>query len=276
MTETIADEWSLPLPDGPVPIHAQSGGERRRGAEKMILRRLASLPHALVDNVPEQVGMDGSEMTRYIRWLAGRIGQLGGEGYQPTIHLDLHGALGQIFDHNLGKMLGQLYAWELAAEPFPLRIESPMVLGSREAQIQEMKTLREYVRARHMKCQLVADEWANTLEDIRAFVDAEAADMVQVKMPDLGSVHNSVEAVLACRAGGIGVLLGGSYVETDLSAGVSAHVALATQPQLIMAKPGTGVDEAVAIVHNEMARTLAEIRGRAAGGNRGADLARDQ
>jgi methylaspartate ammonia-lyase len=267
MTETIAEEWALPLPDGPVPIHAQSGSERCYNAEKMIARRVASLPHGLVDNVAEQVGAEGSEMTRYLRWLAARIGDLGDEHYSPTVHLDLHGALGQICDHDLGKMLGQLYAWELASEPYPLRIESPMILGSREAQIQEMKTLRGYIRARRMKCQLVADEWANTLEDILAFVNAEAADMVQVKMPDLGGVQNSVEAVLACRAGGIGVLLGGSYVETDLSARVSAHIALATQPELIMAKPGAGVDEAITVVHNEMARTLAEIGGRA--GERG-------
>jgi methylaspartate ammonia-lyase len=41
---------------------------------------------------------------------------------------------------------------------------------------------------------------------------------------------------------------------------VSVHVALATRPDLVMAKPGMGVDEAVALVQNEMARTLAWIR----------------
>ena len=275
MTEIIAEEWGLPLPEGPVPIHAQSGGERYYNAEKMIVRRLASLPHALVDNVADQVGMSGSEMTHYIRWLVGRVGELGGEDYRPTIHLDLHGALGQMYDNDLGRMLGQLYAWELASEPLPLRIESPMVLASREAQIQEMKTLRGYIKRRGMKCQLVADEWANTLVDIRAFVDAQAADMVHVKMPSLGSVHNSIDAVLACQAGGIGALLGGSYVETDLSARVSVHVALATQPELVMAKPGMGVDGAITIVHNEMARSLAEIGGRSGGGDRGDGQMRD-
>jgi hypothetical protein len=54
MAEVIADEWDLPLPDTPVPIHAQSGGERYHNADKMIVRRVASLPHALVDNISEQ------------------------------------------------------------------------------------------------------------------------------------------------------------------------------------------------------------------------------
>jgi len=264
MAEVIATEWELPTPDTAVPVHAQSGAERFHNADKMIVRRVASLPHALVDNIPEQLGEEGVELTRYARWLKARIQDLGGESYRPTIHLDVHGALGQIFENNLGRVLGQLYALELAVQPYSLRVESPVIMESREAQIETMKTLRKYIRIRKMNVQLVADEWANTLDDIQAFVDAQAAHMIQIKMPDLGSVHNSIEAVLTCKAGGLGAFLGGSCAETDLSARVSAHVALATQPDIILAKPGMGVDEGISLVQNEMARTLAWIRARGA------------
>ena len=259
MAEVIVDEWELARPTAPIPIHAQSGAERYYNAEKMIVRRVASLPHALVDDVVGQLGKEGNELTRYIRWLKGRIGELADGDYAPTIHLDLHGALGQIYDNELGRMLGQLYAWESAARPYKLRIESPMILQSREAQIEAMHTLRGYIRMRNMQVQLVVDEWANTLDDIRAFVEAGAADMVQIKMPDLGSIHNAIEAVLVCKAGGVGAFLGGSYAETDISARVSAHVALAAGADLIIAKPGMGVDEAISLTQNEMARTLAVI-----------------
>jgi methylaspartate ammonia-lyase len=144
--------------------------------------------------------------------------------------------------------------------PYPLRVECPILLESREDQIETIKTLREYVRFRNMNVQIVADEWANTLEDIRAFVEAQAVDMIQIKMPDLGGVHNSVDAVLACKEGDVGAFLGGSCAETDLSARVAVHVALATQPDMIMAKPGMGVDEGITIVQNEMTRTLAQIK----------------
>jgi methylaspartate ammonia-lyase len=262
MAEVVAREWGLPQPAGSIPIHAQSGHERYYHAEKMIVRRIASLPHGLVDDLYQQVGKDGREMTRYIGWLRDRIGQLGGAAYQPVIHLDLYGALGWLHGDNLGQALGQLYAWQLAAAPYRLRIESPLLLDSREAQIEAMKTLREYIRLRKMTVHLVADEWANSLEDVQAFLEAGAADMIQIKMPDLGSIHNAVKAVLACKAAGVDAFLGGSYAETDLSARVSAHVALATQPDLIMAKPGLAVDEAVSLIQNEMARTLAWIQAR--------------
>jgi methylaspartate ammonia-lyase len=257
MAEVIAGEWGLPRPEAPVPIQARSGHERYYDAEKMIVRQVAALPTAAVDNLAGDVGLDGSEMTRYLRWLAGRIGTLGGEGYHPIIHLDLRGALGEIVAGQPGQMLGQLYAWELAAQPYRLRIEDPVIEASRQAQVAAFKRLREYVHFRQMGVELVAGAWADTPQAIDAFLDAGAVDAIHVRMPELGGVHQSVEAVLACRAAGVGVLLGGGGAGTELSARVLAHTALAAQPDLVLAGPGLGVDEAVSLVQNEMARALA-------------------
>lgn len=262
MAEVIADEWGLPEPGRSVPIHAQSGADRRANADKMIVRRIDSLPHALVEDIPGQLGEQGDQLVRYVRWLKDRISELGGANYRPAIHLDLHGALGRIYDHNLGRILGYLYRLESSAQPLTLRVESPVIMDSRGAQIETLGTLREYIRFRQMRVQIVADEWANTLQDIQAFIDAGATDMIHIKMPDLGSVAESVDAVLACKEGGIAPFLGGSCAETDISARVTAHVALATQPAMVMAKPGMGVDEAVSLMHNEMTRTLVQIKAR--------------
>ena len=54
--------------------------------------------------------------------------------------------------------------------------------------------------------------------------------------------------------------MGGSCTETDLSAGVSVHVAVATQSDMMLAKPGMGVDEGLTIVGNEQNRLLAALR----------------
>lgn len=260
--EVIAQEWDLPCPDAPVPIHAQCGADWHAGADGMIVRRVASLSHALVGDVAEQLGPDGINLTRYARWLRQRIQELGGPGHHPTIHLDMHGALGHMVENDLGRVLGQLYALELAVRPYPLRVESPVLMDGRAAQIEAMKTLRDYLRVRKMDVQLVAGEWINTLDDVQAFVDAGAADVIHVRMPDMGGVHNAVEAVLACQAAGVGVLLGCSCAGTDLSTRVAAHVALATRPDLIVAGPGMGIGEGIGLVHNEMARTLAWIQAR--------------
>jgi methylaspartate ammonia-lyase len=56
--------------------------------------------------------------------------------------------------------------------------------------------------------------------------------------------------------------LGGTCNETDRSARMCVHVALAVQPDQMLAKPGMGVDEGFMIVKNEMGRALAVLRHR--------------
>jgi len=73
----------------------------------------------------------------------------------------------------------------------------------------------------------------------------------------LGGIQNTVEAVLYCKAKGIGAYQGGTCNETDVSAKVCVHLAMATRPDQILAKPGMGVDEGYMIVHNEMQRIIA-------------------
>ena len=52
--------------------------------------------------------------------------------------------------------LGEL---EEAAKPFKLRIEGPMDVGSREAQMEAMRDLRASLEAKGIGVELVADEW---------------------------------------------------------------------------------------------------------------------
>lgn len=263
MAEIVAEEWDLPLPSVPIPIHAQSITDLYQDVDKMVVRRVSSLPDTLPDNKPEQFDEDGRLLLQYIRWLSERIGQLSDVDYNPTIHLNVHGRLGQICQNNLGHVLGQLYALEEAAKPYPLRIVSPVMMDTRQAQIETIKTLRQYIRIRKMKVQLVADEWVNRLDDINAFIAAGSTDMIRIKTPELGSVHNLVDAILACKANSIGALMGGSRAETDLSARVSVHIALATRADVLMAMPGKDIDEGIMFTQNEIARTLACIAKRA-------------
>ena len=51
--------------------------------------------------------------------------------------------------------------------------------------------------------------------------------------------------------------MAGSSNETEISAQITTDIALATKPDLIIAKPGMGVDEGIMIVYNEMQRVRA-------------------
>ena len=256
MARTIQEEWGIDHELRRVPIYAQCGEERRTNVDKMILRQVDLIPHGLI-NSPLLVGADGETLVEYVGWVSERVRVLRRhDDYQPALHFDVYGVVGLIMDRQIPRIADVLMRMEKAAAPFVLRVEHPLDAGSRGAQIEQLGLLREHLRAAGSNVRLVADEWANTVDDIREFNRAGAAHVIQVKTPDLGGLHNSIEAVLDCRNHGVGALVGGSCCETDRSARASVHVAMAVGADHVLAKPGMGVDEGLSIVENEMARTL--------------------
>ncbi|MDA8228241.1 MAG: methylaspartate ammonia-lyase [Desulfitobacterium hafniense] len=260
MTEVICEEYQLPLVLEPVPIFCQTGDERYENADKAILKRAGVLPHGLINNVETKLGNSGELLLEYVEWLKKRVIELGDECYKPTLHIDVYGTIGLAFEDKTEKMVEYFAKLEQAASPLHLRIEGPMDAGSKEGQLQRIRELRLALKEKGINVEVVADEWCNTYEDIVEFVDAQAADMVQIKTPDLGGIQNTIEAVLYAKKYGIGAYVGGSCNETDSGGRTAVHVALAARPEQMLAKPGMGVDEGYMIVHNEMNRTLEILR----------------
>ncbi len=259
MCEVIAEEYKTEIVKSPIPIFTQSGDLRYDNSDKMIIKGAAVLPHALINHVKTKLGEHGELLLEYVKWLSQRILKLRqDESYNPVLHIDVYGTFGLIFgDRNYSAMADYLAQLEQAAHPFKLRIEGPMDIEDREQQMLALAALTKEVDDRGIQVEIVADEWCNTLEDIKYFADHKAGHMVQIKTPDLGSISNTVEAVLYCKKKGIGAYQGGTCNETDRSSTVCVHVAMATNPDQILAKPGMGVDEGYMIVFNEMQRILA-------------------
>jgi len=260
MCEVVADEYGCTVSEKSIPIFTQSGDDRYSNADKMIIKGADVLPHALINNVEEKLGKQGEKLAEYVAWLRDRILENRAyDAYSPVMHMDVYGTIGAAFGNNNYKAMAD-YIEKLGqiAKPFRLRIEGPMDCDcDRETQLTALAGLTAELDARGCDVELVADEWCNTLEDIKLFADNKAGHMVQIKTPDLGGINNTIEAVLYCKEKGIGAYQGGTCNETDRSAQVCVHCAMATQPDQILAKPGMGVDEGFMIVYNEMNRIMA-------------------
>ena len=260
MCEVVADEYGCTVSENPIPIFTQSGDDRYDNSDKMIIKGAQVLPHALINNIDTKLGRKGEKLAEYIAWLRDRIlNNRTDESYNPVMHMDVYGTIGAAFGNNNYKEMAD-YIEELGkiAKPFHLRIEGPMDCDcDRETQLEALAGLTAELDRRGCDVELVADEWCNTLEDIKLFADNKAGHMVQIKTPDLGGINNTIEAVLYCKEKGIGAYQGGTCNETDRSAQVCVHCAMATQPVQILAKPGMGVDEGFMIVYNEMNRIMA-------------------
>ncbi len=260
MCEVVADEYGCTVSDKAIDIFTQSGDDRYMNADKMIIKGAQVLPHALINNIDEKLGRKGEKLAEYVAWLRDRIlAMRHNENYLPVFHIDVYGTIGAAFGNNNYQAMAD-YIEELGkiAKPFHLRIEGPMDCDcDRETQMTALAGLTAELDKRGCDVELVADEWCNTLEDIKLFADHKAGHMVQIKTPDLGGINNTIEAVLYCKERGVGAYQGGTCNETDRSAQVCVHCAMATQPAQILAKPGMGVDEGYMIVYNEMNRILA-------------------
>ena len=260
MCEVVADEYGCTVSETPIDIFTQSGDDRYDNSDKMIIKGAQVLPHALINNVQTKLGPQGEKLEEYVAWLRDRILQhRTSEAYNPVFHIDVYGTIGAAFGNNNYKAMAD-YIEKLGelAKPFHLRIEGPMDCDvDVPTQMKALAALTAELDARGCDVELVADEWCNTLEDIKLFADNKAGHMVQIKTPDLGGINNTIEAVLYCKKKGIGAYQGGTCNETDRSAQVCVHCAMATQPVQILAKPGMGVDEGYMIVYNEMNRIMA-------------------
>lgn len=260
MCQVVAEEYGCQVSDRLIPIFTQSGDDRYGNSDKMIIKGAQVLPHALINNVETKLGPKGEKLLDYVKWLRNRIIEMRPvESYEPILHIDVYGTIGAAFGpENYSAMADYIETLEEAAKPLKLRIEGPMDMDKdRETQLTALAGLTAELDRRGSSVELVADEWCNTLEDIKLFADNKAGHMIQIKTPDLGGINNTIEAVLYCKEKGIGAYQGGTCNETDRSAQVCVHCAMATQPDQILAKPGMGVDEGFMIVYNEMQRILA-------------------
>ncbi|RWM80748.1 methylaspartate ammonia-lyase [Mesorhizobium sp.] len=262
MAEIICAEFDLPLPRCRVPIYCQSGDAREINVDKMILKAVDVLPHGLI-NSRQKFGAGGQTFMEFVKWVTTRTRQIGRPGYHPVLHFDVYGWIGQEIGLDPQSIADFVCRVADTVPDFTLNIESPADFGSTPAQIENYAKIVSILDNRGSSARIVVDERCNTLKDIRLFAEAKAAHLVQIKTPDVGSIADTARAVLICKENKVGAYVGGSCTETDLSAQASVHVSVATQADMMLAKPGMGVDEAFSIVGNEQDRLLAILNRRA-------------
>lgn len=263
MANVIAQDWNVRVARQPVPILVSIAKTDPLLLDRMIMKEAPLLPHGSFTVVEADLGADGGKLIDYAKGLVARIDAVRAPHYKPRIHLDTYGTIGELFANDPARIVDYFAKVAQTVAPYELLIESPVIARTREEQVEIYRRIRELVREKGVSVKVIVDEWCNTLEDIRIFGEAKAADMVQIKMPDLGSIANTIGAGLYCNQAGMGWCLGGTGNDTDQSARITTHVALACGPDFMLGKPGLGGDEALMILGNEMRRTIALMEAQA-------------
>ncbi|MFP4187666.1 MAG: methylaspartate ammonia-lyase, partial [Acholeplasmataceae bacterium] len=255
MAEVIRDEYDLANPITRIPIFAQTGDDRYMNVDKMILKEVDVLPHALINNIADKLGYHGELLLSYISWLRDRIiAHRSRADYEPILHVDVYGTIGIIFDGDIDRIVSYIAELAKAAAPFRLRLEGPIDAGDRKSTMEAIRMITRRIDLARIPVEIVADEWCNNFDDIRYFADHRAGHVIQIKTPDLGGINNICEAIIYCKSRNIGAYSGGTCNETDISARVTTQIAMACQADVCLAKPGMDVDSGYMVVKNEMER----------------------
>jgi len=227
-----------------IEILSQTDNTNLAIVEDMYKRGAHILPHANFCTA-DIAGLDLEHVRKYLASIV-QILQAQQATKDTTLHLDLYGVIGDVCHMNKERVLNILLELEALATPFyRLQIESPVICDSQEEQYQYMQILSHELKKQGSKVQLIIDEWCNSLDDIKQAVTMKVADLAQIKVPDLGSLFNSIEAILFCQKMGTKTYLGGTSNETMHSADISYLSTIPFKPDQILAKPG--MDPAVAI-----------------------------
>lgn len=213
----------------------------RGGQALQVLTEVKALAYMTKSAEPQRaLGRSGEKLQAFVRQLAAqtRVSKT------PilTLQVDVRGALGQLFDNNLGQILGALYGLEQAAKPLLVRIVDPL---PPTAGMEQLAELRELIRFRRMAMELVARAELNSAVDVRTIVEAEAVDMVWLELERLGSLAEVMVAAQIAQSAETDVIVGAGPPE------LLAQVAWAAGPALVAAPDDqTGL----AALVNEMRR----------------------
>ena len=256
----LREKFHLPETTNKVKYMIQGGSDWYNSVDKAIYHRVDALPHALLHSVEDDFGYMGEKLIDYAKWIKRRISEHKVEkNYKPIFHFDCYGTIGRAFNNDIKKIADYILKLENTVHPFMLQLESPIEMVNKENQIEILGELKRNLKGKNSETLIVADEWCNNLDDISDFIESNCVDMIQVKMPDLGSITESAKAVKECNENGVKAYLGGSCNETDLNAKNAVHVAIAAGAEQILVRPGMGIDEGYSIMKNEEFRVLSEL-----------------
>jgi len=251
MTAVLCREYGLPMPTRAFGFAGSCGGAWEANVDKAVVRGLAMFPQSAI-----QTPAECERLPAYAEWILQRVRKWGAAGYMPDLHFDFHSSLGRMLDNDETRVMDYLARVSEKAGPCTVYFEDPLLSRGSEEAVERMASLRARLEARLGNARLVADEWANGPGQVEAFAAAGAAHAIQIKMPDNGSLLESIRALQACQRHGTLAYLGGSCNETDISSRASVHVGLAFGAWRMLTKPGLGFDEGLMIMTNEVSRTL--------------------
>ncbi len=150
-----------------------------------------------------QLGAQAEKLQGFMRQLAlwiSRMGTAGQTDHAPVLYLEANGALGKLYERNLGKILGAILGLEGAVKPYQLYIVDPLDYDTAEDQLTQTAELRDYLRFRQLKTQIVASAGVESADDVLTWVAKKGAHVLCLRPRIFGEMSQLFRAAELCHA----------------------------------------------------------------------------
>lgn len=167
-----------------------------------IITEVAAIWHTADEqNIEKQLGANNIRLQSYARQLKEWLQQV--TSTKPTICLDVRGGLGQLYNNNIGKILGAIYGLEYAAKPYPLAVIDPLFDQDPFALIKRLGDLKKYMGMRKLQTQIWARRIYKNAAEIAPLAEAGGIDGLQVDVAQWVTVEKIVEMMTVGQAAGL-------------------------------------------------------------------------
>ncbi len=196
IAQVLAHEYHLEYRPSPVPLGYTLASLENPHIPNHLVSYSSAVSYTMTNETP--LGKTGEQFQRQVQqlkeYLIPRFTQ------PPAIFLQLNGRFSQLFQNNIGKILGALYGLEQVTKPCRLYIANPIRLENPTEQFQLMRQLKEYVQLRKMALHLVVTPADHT---------DETGHNLHLPVVQLGNLSRTIEWAAWAHAKKAGILLEG-------------------------------------------------------------------
>ena len=184
MCEVVADEYGCTVSETSIPIFTQSGDDRYSNAGQDDHQGAQVLPHGLINNVKEKLGLQGEAgRLRGLAPGAGACQTAGPPNGMPVSTLMCTAPSAPSTETTTTPLWPTIWpSWRSWPNPLHLRIEGPMDCDcDRETQWRPWPASPQNWTAGHSGSGAGSRRMVQHPEDIKLFADHKAGHMVQIK-----------------------------------------------------------------------------------------------
>ncbi|MCK7490949.1 MAG: hypothetical protein MZW92_03490 [Comamonadaceae bacterium] len=259
-----ARSTACPSSPSACPSSARAATTATINADKMIMKQVDVLPHALINNVETKLGQRRRAAPRIHRLAGRRVSARSGPTRPtcPSLHIDVYGTIGVICALEPGRRRRLPGLARARGRRVPALHRGPRRRRRRRpARSSSWRPSAASSGPRARRVKIVADEWCNTYEDVVDFTDAKCLrhgpdqDARPRRHPEHRRGRPLLHAPTAWRP-----TRAAPATRPRSRPSACVHAAVAARAERLLAKPGMGFDEGFMIVRNEMERVLAVLR----------------